>query len=109
MTYLQLVNSVLRRMREEETASIENTTDSYVKLIGEFVNDARRIVEDAWDWSALRSTITVTTQDNLFSYSMTGTNNSFKILDVINDTSNFFMRSASSSWMNNAYLVQEPV
>ena len=109
MTYLQLVNSVLRRMREDEVTSIENTTDSYVKLIGEFVNDARRIVEDAWDWSALRSTITVTTTDDVFSYSMTGTNNSFKILDVINDTSNLFMRPASSSWMNNAYLVQEPV
>ena len=94
MTYLQLVNSVLRRMREDEVTSIENTTDSYVKLVGEFVNDARRIVEDAWDWSALRSTITVTTTDDVFSYSMTGTNNSFKILDVINDTSNFFMRPA---------------
>ena len=40
MTYLQLVNSVLRRLREEETASVENATDSYVKLVGEFVNDA---------------------------------------------------------------------
>ena len=109
MTYLQLVNSVLRRMREDETSSVESTTDSYVKLIGEFVNDARRIVEDAWDWSALRSTITVTTTDDVFSYSMTGTNNSFKILDVINDTSNFFMRPASSSWMNKSYLVNEPV
>jgi len=109
MTYLQIVNSVLRRLREDETSSVVNSDDSYVKLIGEFVNDARRIVEDAWDWSALRSTITVTTADNVFSYSMTGTNNSFKILDVINDTSNSFMRSASSSWMNNAYLVQEPV
>ncbi len=47
--FLQLVNSVLRRMREDETSSVESTTDSYVKLIGEFVNDARRIVEDAWD------------------------------------------------------------
>ena len=109
MTYLQLVNSVLRRMRENEVTSFENSTDSYVKLIGEFVNDARRIVEDAWDWSALRKTITVTTSDTEFSYSITGTNNSFKILDVINDTSNFFMRPASSSWMNNAYLIQEPI
>ena len=40
MTYLQLVNSVLRRMREDEVVSIENSNDSYVKLIGEFVNDA---------------------------------------------------------------------
>ena len=109
MTYLQLVNSVLRRIREDEVTSVQNTTDSYVKLIGDFVNDARRIVEDAWDWSALRKTITVTTSEDVFSYSMTGTNNSFKILDVINDTSNFFMSPASSSWMNNAYLVQDPV
>lgn len=109
MTYLQLVNSVLRRMRENEVTSFENSTDSYVKLIGEFVNDARRIVEDAWDWSALRKTITVTTSNTEFSYSITGTNNSFKLLDVINDTSNFFMRPASSSWMNNAYLIQEPI
>ena len=109
MTYLQLVNSVLRRMRENEVTSFENSTDSYVKLIGEFVNDARRIVEDAWDWSALRKTITVTTSNTEFSYSITGTNNSFKILDVINDTSNLFMRPASSSWMNNAYLIQEPI
>ncbi len=109
MTYLQLVNSVLRRIREDEVVSIENTTDSYVKLIGEFVNDARRIVEDAWDWSALRKTITVTTSSGVFNYTITETNNSFKILDVINDTSNFFMRPASSSWMNNAYLIQEPI
>ena len=95
MTYLQLVNSVLRRMRENEVTSIESTTDSYVKLIGEFVNDGKRIVEDAWDWSALRKTITVTTDNTKFSYSMTGTNNSFKILDVINDTSNFCMRCSS--------------
>ena len=109
MTYLQLVNSVQRRMRENEVTSFENSTDSYVKLIGEFVNDARRIVEDAWDWSALRKTITVTTSNTEFSYSITGTNNSFKLLDVINDTSNLFMRPASSSLMNNAYLIQEPI
>ena len=108
MTYLQLVNSVLRRLREDETSTVQNTTDSYVKLVAEFVNDARRIVEDSWDWSALRKTITVTTTEDVISYSLTGTNNSFKILDVINDTSNNFMKQASSSWMNNAYLIQTP-
>ena len=109
MTYLQLVNSVLRRMRETETDTIENSNDSYVKLIGEFVNDARRIVEDAWDWSALRTTLIATTTAGNFSINLDGTNNSFKILDVINDTSNLFMRPASSAWMNNAYLIQEPL
>jgi hypothetical protein len=109
MTYLQLVNSVLRRMRETETDTIENSNDSYVKLIGEFVNDARRIVEDAWDWSALRTTLIAETQAGVFNLKLEGTNNSFKILDVINDTSNLFMRPASSAWMNNAYLIQEPL
>jgi hypothetical protein len=109
MTYLQLVNSVLRRMRETETDTIENSNDSYVKLIGEFVNDARRIVEDAWDWSALRTTLIAETQAGNFNIKLEGTNNSFKILDVINDTSNLFMRPASSAWMNNAYLIQEPL
>jgi hypothetical protein len=108
MTYLQIINSVLRRLRENETDSIQNATDSYVKLIGDYVNDALNIVENAWDWSALRKTITVNTTENVISYALTGVNNEFKIIDVINDTSNVFMRPASVSWMNNVYLNQEP-
>jgi hypothetical protein len=107
MTYLDLVNSVLRRMRENEVSSV--ASDSYSKLIGEFVNDAKTFVENAWDWSALRKTVTVTTTDNVVSYELTGTNNSFSVLDVINDTSNVFMRNQSSSWMNKVYLVDDPV
>lgn len=107
MTYLDLVNSVLRRMRENEVSSVDS--NSYSKLVGEFVNDAKSFVENAWDWSALRKTITVTTVDDVISYELTGTNNSFSVLDVINDTSNVFMRNQSSTWMNNAYLVADPV
>ncbi len=108
MTYLQLVNSVLRRLRENETNSVADATDSYVKLIGDYVNDALNTVENAWDWSALRKTITVNTAEDTISYSLTGLSNEFKVLDVINDTSNVFMRPASSSFMNNVYLNQEP-
>jgi hypothetical protein len=64
MTYLQLVNSVLRRLREDEVSSVSQ--NSYSKLIGEFVNDAKRSVEDAYDWTALRTTLTVTTDDTTF-------------------------------------------
>ena len=106
MTYLQLVNSVLRRLREDEVTTVAQ--NSYSKLIGEFVNDAKRIVEDSWDWSSLRTTFTVQTSANVFSYSLTGSNNSLKTLDVINDTSNSFMRLASSSWMNNVFYNGEP-
>ena len=42
MTYLNLVNNVLRRMREEEVASVSSNT--YSKMVGDFVNDAKRAV-----------------------------------------------------------------
>lgn len=59
MTYLELVNNVLRRIREEEVTSVNSTT--YSKMIGDFVNDAKKLVETSWDWSALRTTLTITT------------------------------------------------
>ena len=54
MTYLNLMNSVLRRLREEETTSVTSTT--YVKMVGDFINDAKTLVGQAADWSALRET-----------------------------------------------------
>ena len=105
MTYLQLVNSVLRRLREDEVSSVSQT--SYSRLIGEFVNDAKRSVEDSYDWTALRTTLTVSTIDSVFNYTLIGSQNKMKILDVVNDTSNFFMQYKSSHWMNNAFLIDD--
>jgi len=53
MTYLELVNNVLRRLRETEVTSVQST--SYSKLIGDIVNDAKRLVEDSWDWKVLNT------------------------------------------------------
>ena len=108
MTYVQLVNAVLRRLRESEVTTAVGNADSYTKLIGDFVNDAKRIVEDSWDWSSLRNTFTVDTQANIFNYTIVGVGSASKTLDVLNDTSNVFMKQASSSWMNNAFLNQDP-
>ena len=105
MTYLQLVNSVLRRLREDEVTSVSQ--NSYSKLIGEFVNDSKRTVEDAYDWTALRDTLTVSTDDTAFNYTLVGSGNRMKILDVANDTSNFFLQYRTSHWMNNAFLINE--
>lgn len=106
MTYLQLVNSVLRRLRENEVSTVSET--SYSRLVGEFVNDAKRLVEDSYDWTALRTTLTVSTVANAFNYTLVGSKNKMKILDVINDTSNFFVQYKPSRWMDNAYLIDEP-
>jgi len=107
MTYLDLVNNVLRRMREDEVSSVKSTT--YSKMVGDFVNDAKKIVEAAWDWSALRTTLTVTTTADIFNYVLTGSQNRIKALNVINDTDNIFMEYRPATWFDDKYLNQDPV
>lgn len=107
MTYLNLVNNVLRRLREDEVTSVSSTT--YSKMAGDFVNDAKKIVEDAWDWSALRTTLTATTTSGIFNYVLTGSQNKIKVLDVVNDTSNKFMQYQTAHWFTDKYLNQDPV
>ena len=106
MTYLELLNKVMVRLREDTVSTVNQTT--YSRLIGEFVNDALRVVEDAWDWSALRTTLTVTTSADTFNYVLTNSQNNVKILDVVNDTSNSFMKYQSQHWFNNTFLNSEP-
>ena len=106
MTYLNLVNNVLRRLREDEVSSVNDNT--YSKMVGDFVNDAKKMAEDAWDWSALRTTLTVTTSADVFNYVLTGSQNKIKVLDVINDTSNLFMQYNTQHWFNDKYLNQSP-
>ena len=98
MTYLNLMNSVLRRLREEETTSVTSTT--YVKMVGDFINDAKKLVEEATDWSALRETIVVTTTASDNSYSLTGGGDNVKVMCVLNDTSNLFMDYQTKDWFN---------
>ena len=102
MTYLELVNSVLIRLREREVSAV--TENSYSKLIGQYINDAKRQTEDAWNWNALRKTLTAETTADVFNYELNTTGSRFRMLDVINDTSNFFMENRNSSWFNNAFL-----
>ena len=106
MTYLEMVNNVLKRLRERTVSSVNE--NSYSALIGVLINDAKREVEDSWDWSALRTTLTATTQSNLFSYSLVGTQNKAKMLDVLNDTDDFVMHYADASWMNKQFLLATP-
>ena len=56
MTYLQLINNVLTRLRENPTTQevVDIGQDVYINFIGTTVNDAKARVEDAWQWSGLR-------------------------------------------------------
>ena len=110
MTYLDLVNKVLLRLREPEVTTVQGsgTSNRYARLIGEFVNEAKSQVEAAWDWSALRSTLTATTSSGVFNYEIQGSRNNFKVLDVLNDTSEFVMQYKDAAWFNQQFLLTTP-
>jgi hypothetical protein len=107
MTYLNLMNNVLRRLREEETNSVGSTT--YGKMVGDFINDAKTLVGQAADWSALRETITVTTAASDNTYSLPNSGDNVKIMSVINDTQNCFMEYQTKDWFNNILYVGNTV
>jgi hypothetical protein len=84
MTYLELVNAVLRKLRETEATTVDET--DYTRLIGDFVNDAKRLVEDSWDWSSLRTTETISTVAGTNLYSLTDFGVRSEVFQVFNET-----------------------
>lgn len=110
MTFLELVNKVLLRLRESPVATVQGSGNSnmYARLIGEFINEAKAQVESAWDWSALRTTLTATTSAGVFSYELNSAKNSAKLLNVINDTSNFPMEYKDAIWFDDKFLNATP-
>jgi len=106
MTYLDLVNNVLRRLREDEVTTVN--ANVYSKMVGDFINDAKNFVQNAWDWSQLRSTLTITTAADDYTYSLTGSQDYGKILHLINDTSNLAMDYRPQSWFDEQYLINTP-
>jgi hypothetical protein len=67
MTYLQLINKVLRELREK---TVSDLAADYTLLIGQFVNEAKEEVERAWNWKALRTDITFNTVAATQDYSL---------------------------------------
>lgn len=89
MTYLEAINKVLRRLREDEVPSPDST--AYSKLIGDFVNDAKRLVEDSWNWSGLRKSGTIATIAGQRNYTLVGASQQFTTLEVTNSTQKCFV------------------
>lgn len=101
-TYLELVNDVLVRLRENEVTAVTDT--AYSKLIGKFVNDAKRQVEDAYNWNALSETVTVSTAQDLFNYVLTDTGIRFRVLDVVNVTNESLLTPVPTNIMTEYLL-----
>lgn len=99
MTYLNIMNNVLRRLREEEVNSVTEST--YSKMAGDFINDAKTMVEEASDWSALRTTLVIETVEGDNLYSLAGCGDNVKVMSALNDTQDCFFSYQTKDWFNN--------
>jgi hypothetical protein len=96
-TYLQAVNETLSRLRESSVAT--TTTNAYSTLIGRFINDAKRQVEDAWEWDCLSTTIPVTTSANTSTYTVTGSGIRQRGVTVNDSTNKVQLQNVPIQWI----------
>ena len=101
MTFLELVNSVLVRLREERVSTVYE--NEYSTLISNLINVAKSEVENAYNWEALRKTVTLITEVGTFHYELLNTTTNIRTLDVYNYTNKNWMDSRTTEWMDRAY------
>jgi hypothetical protein len=85
-------------LRETNVSTVSET--NYSALIGKFVNDGKRQIEDAYSWNVLSQTVTVTTTSGTSSYSLTGSGQKFRVNDAINTTSVITLDHTTTADMN---------
>jgi|TARA_R110002012_G_C11657313_1_gene611857 hypothetical protein len=112
MSYRTVIDKVLTRLREDTIGSnwvgaisSASEVDSYQKLIGEFVNEAKDIAEDSWNWTSLRSIETVTTSASTATYDMSNINDRSRVLQVLDNTNDNVLKQISDNhFYNYTYL-----
>lgn len=100
MTYLQLINAVLRRLREDEVTTL---TGSYTKLIGDFINETIHEVANAWNWHSGRTTKVVDTVASTATYEIANVGRQFRYLSVWDFTNNSYLTQISQQEMDALY------
>lgn len=96
-TFLQAVNDVLIRLRENQVSTVTET--AYSTLIGKFVNDSKRQVEDAWNWDALSTTLTLPTVNGTTTYTLAGSGIRQRDVTVNNTTSQAYVNNIPIQWI----------
>ena len=114
MTYKELINEVLVRLREETVASdwsgaINNNAsiNDYQKVIGSLVNDAKRNIESYHDWLVLRETKNINTVVGTKNYAL-ASGQEFKVLDVVNNSTGNQLAQVSKTYLNSIKYPTDP-
>jgi hypothetical protein len=110
MTYKELINEVLIRLREDIIVDDswdvainlqdESRVSDYQKMIGALVNDAKRNVESYHDWLNLRESVAVTTVASTKEYNL-NSGQEIKIVDVTNQSNGNKLAQVSRQYMNS--------
>ena len=102
MTYLEIVNEVLKRLREDTVITV--TANSYSELIGSFTKQAYIECSNAYDWPELDEAIesAVTASDTSFTIT-TGDSGEgvHDVHSIYNVTDDCFLRSAPYKWVRD--------
>lgn len=109
-TWLSLVNDLQKRLREDQSASVTST--SYSTLLGALVNQAKREVEDAWDWHALRQVLSFNTSNGTASYAITSSNDRSRFFsptrEMYDDTNDGIIRPAPDWYIDRMSYLGTP-
>ena len=114
MTYRELINQVLIRLREDTISSdwSGNINDSsvisaYQKVIGSLVNDAKRSMEERHDWLNLRETVDISTVNGTKNYNLSS-GQEIKIIDSINNDTGMHLNQVSKVYINTVKYPTDP-
>jgi hypothetical protein len=91
------VNDVLIRLRESQVTTV--TATDYSTLIGKFVNDGKMLVENAWNWDSMFTSISITTSPGVDTYVVTGSGIRQKEESVNNITNKGSLINVTKQWI----------
>jgi len=106
MTFRELINEVLIRLREETIATDwsgnindSTTVTDYQKVIGSLINDSKSNIEAYHDWLVLRETVDVSTVVGTRNYNLSS-GQEIKVIDVMNQDQGTHLNQVSRQTMN---------
>ena len=102
MTYLELVNSVLVRLREKKVNTVD--ANPFTAIIGACVNDAMDSCQDAWNWSHLRQTDVVLVGLGIDEFIVPDSyNNKYQVNSMLNLQEGYYLRYVPQPWLRARY------
>ena len=99
MTYLEVVNEVLTRLRQDPITGIIGEDDESAKMVIKLVNDAKTKVENAHNWSVLRKEWNLTTVDSQKRYDLLDSHNYIKVESMSNEDAGYWIEQTSTKQM----------